>query len=220
MNYAPAKELARILRPAYRPCPGFELGCNGIARWIPKEGHVPRGFVGALSSIEEVQVAIVVAEPGDPLPGEAYKPKRNPLDQTARHTYNLLTGGNAQFHQNLRYLLGLIFPKLPMDQQLRKAWVTEAYLCSAPSEGGYVRAEAEKECTERYLAKQLDLFGDIPVIALGGKAHKRTRRVMRHPQNLIEAYAVAPPGSNRKAALPSWQAAAKRARRMIAKRSR
>lgn len=131
-----------------------------------------------------------------------------------------MTSGGSLFHENLRYILDLIFPKTDIVQQLRKTWITEGYLCSAPSEGAHVKAEAEKECANRYLGKQLDLFGDIPVIALGAKAQKRTKRVMRRPQNLIEAYAVAPPGSNHTPARPSWQAAAKQARRMIAKRSR
>ena len=220
MNYAPAKELAQIIRPAYRPCPGFKLGCKSVARWKPEDGHVPRGFVGALSSLKEVEVVLVVAEPGDPLPGESYRPKKNPLNQTAQHTFNLMASGNSPFHENLRYILGLIFPKTDMEQQLKKTWITEGYLCSAPSEGAYVKAEAEKECANRYLSKQLDLLGDIPVIALGAKALKRTKRVMQRPQNLIEAYAVAPPGSNHTPARPSWKAAAKQARRLIAKRSK
>lgn len=78
MNYAPAKELARILRPAYRPCPGFELGCKSVARWKPEKGHVPRGFVGALSSRKEVEVVLVVAEPGDPL-------LEKPIDRRGTH---------------------------------------------------------------------------------------------------------------------------------------
>lgn len=220
MSYSPNRRLAKILRPAYQPCPGFELGCEGIAKWCPSEGHVPRGFVGALSSAEEVEVVVVAAEPGNPLSEETYRHNRVLFDRVFRHTFDLTMGRSTQFHENLRCLLDLIFPKLEIGQQLEKAWVTESYLCSAPKEGGRIGATAEMECAERYLRKQLDLFGDVPVIACGGKAHRRVKRVTRYPQNLIRAYALAPPGSNHSPARPSWRDAAKQAREMIAKRSR
>ena len=220
MSYLPNGRLAGILRPAYKPCAGFKLRCEGIAKWCPSKGHVPRGFVGALSTLQEVKVVIVAAEPGYPLPTETYRQNGSLFSQTVRHTFKLAISGGTPFHKNLRCLLDLIFPKLEIGQQLEKVWVTESYLCSAPKEGGSIGVTAEKECAERYLRKQLELFGDVPVIACGRKAHRRVERVTPYPQNLIRAYALSPPGSNHTCARPSWQDAARRARKMIAKRSR
>jgi len=62
-------QLAKILEPAY-PCPEFEARCKSIMRWEPKAGHVPRGYYGAIGNLDEVELILVVAEPGDPHAGE------------------------------------------------------------------------------------------------------------------------------------------------------
>lgn len=101
---------------------------------------------------------------------------------------------------------------MELKQQLRKTWITETYLCSAPETTKNVPRQAERGCADRFLMKQLKLLDDRPVIALGGKAQKRARPYM---SDLIEAYAVAQPGSNHKPARPSWEKAAREARRLI-----
>ena len=218
MEHTPAKELVDMLLPAYGPCTGFEGACKGVATWNPQEGHIPRGFVGATSSLREIEVVLLVAEPGDPYGRfpSASEP-RGLLGQSCSDTFEHLREGRDLFHKNLRRVLSLIFPDLEFEDQLRKAWVTETYLCSAPTEGNSVRAASERCCATQYLARQLALFDGLPVIALGRKAQ---RRAMPYAPNLIEAYAVAPPGCNHKSALPSWEAAAKRARQMIDTRER
>ena len=213
MRYTPAKELVEILQPAYSPCPGFEGGCEGVARWAPAEGHVPRGFVGALGRLDEVKVVILLAEPGDPHSLETYH-GRNQLEQTCEYTFKSLSEGTDLFHRNLKYLLGRLFPSLPLKDQLRTAWVTETYLCSAPEETGPVLRDAEKECASRHLARQLELLDSLPLIALGGKAYRRASRV-QGVRNLKKAYAVGPPGCNHRPARPSWDAAANWARAMF-----
>ena len=206
MDYRPAQELVEILRPAYSPCDGFHGACKNVARWKPDAGHVPRGFVGALGTIEEVEVVILLAEPGNPHANEAYRGP-NRLDETCEYTFKVLSRGTDLFHRNLKYLLDRIFPRLHLKDQLKKAWVTETYLCSAPKETGPVLTAAENECASRYLACQLELLNGLPVIALGGKSYKRVRRVPG-VQNLKKAYSIAPPGCNHKPARPSWDAAA------------
>lgn len=212
MSYLPARELVEILEPAYHPCPGFSGACRGVARWKPELGHVPRGFVGGLGSVDEIEVVILVAEPGDPLAGEKYSGDH--LAQTCQHTLRLLRGDGSLFHRNLRYLLDQLFPGLRLRDQLRKAWITETYLCSAPEETGPVRTIAERECASRYLGQQLELLEGLPVIALGGKAYARVRRVPGI-RNVRKAYSVAPPGCNHRPARPSWDAAAKWARSLM-----
>ena len=198
MSYTPAKELTDILRPAYGPCPGFESTCKGIAKWAPRMGHVPRGFVGAASSLDEVEVVILFAEPGNPYgsdPFSSTQSLQSLLEQTCRYTFEHYRDGTDLFHRNLRLLLDLIFPNLQLEEQLKRVWLTETYLCSAPQEGGEVPAKAVGGCADRYLAQQLALFRGLPVIALGGKAQKRARQ---YAPNLIKAYSIAPPGCNYK----------------------
>ena len=216
MEHTPAKKITDILLPAYHPCSGFEGACKGVATWHPHKGHVPRGFVGATSSLQEVEVVLLVAEPGDPydpLPAEAGR--LDLLNRSCLDTFEHLRDGKDLFHRNLRKVLSLIFPGLEFAGQLKKAWITETYLCSAPQETGPVRSQSERWCARQYLAKQVALFDGRPIIALGRKAQQRAKP---YAPNLIEAYAIAPPGCNRKAALPSWEAAATRARQMIAAR--
>ncbi len=195
------------------PCPGFSGACRGVARWKPVLGHVPRGFVGGLGSIDEIEVVILVAEPGNPLVGEKYE-LGDQLAQTCQHTFRLLSGDGSLFHRNLRYLLDQVFPGLRLRDQLRKAWITETYLCSAPEAAGRVPSDAEKECASRFLGQQLDLLEGLPVIALGDKAYARVRRVPGI-RNVTKAYSVARPGCYRRPARASWDAAAKWARLLM-----
>ena len=220
MTHAPTKELYDILLPAYSPCPEFGSSCKDIATWNPQRGHVPRGFAGALSTIDEVEVVLIVAEPGDPYGSDPISPVLTldgMLNQTCKDTFEHYRDGVDPFHRNMRFLLDLIFPNIRFEEQLKKAWITESHLCSAPQEGGNVPARAWRGCADRYLARQLALFEGLPVIALGGKAQQRARR---YAPDLISAYAIAPPGSNHRPARPSWEAAAAQAREMIAGRAR
>lgn len=203
----------KILRPAFDPCPEFEGTCKDIATWRPTCGYAPRGFVGAFGRLNEIKVVILLSEPGYPHPVEAYK-GRSKLEQTCEYTFKALSEGTDQFHRNLKYLLKCLFPELSLKDQLRKAWVTETYLCSAPKEGAPVPIKAEKECASRYLARQLELLDGLPVIALGTKAYQRTKRIPS-VRNLKKAYAVAPPGCNFRHARPSWHAAAEWAKAMF-----
>ena len=66
MGYTPARRLVEILQQAYLPCCGFRGTCEGTAIWAPDEGLVPRGFIGALGAIEEVEIVILTAQPGAP----------------------------------------------------------------------------------------------------------------------------------------------------------
>ena len=218
MTYTPVEDIASILKPAYAPCAGFAGACKGVARWDPPNGNVPRGFVGALGALDDVEVVILLAEPGNPHSGEMYSGS-NKLEQTCAYAYEALSQGTDLFHRNLRYLLGRVFPGLSLEDQLRRAWITETYLCSAPNEAGPVARGAESECATRYLSQELELLRDRPVIALGNKAYDRVRRVT-HVRNLKKAYAVAPPGCNHRPARPSWDSAGDWARSMFSSETR
>ena len=219
MNYLPSQELFDVLEPAYAPCPGFSDKCRGVARWCPAAGHFPRGFIGAFGYLDEVQVVIVVAEPGDPFlsnrSGHDVSP-RELMAQTCRATFENYDAGKNLFHRNVRFLLNRILGVMPLEKQLVRTWITESMLCSAPVETGIVPFKVTRECGERYLAKQLVLLNRCPIVALGGKAQQRVKYLKSVDpalsERVIGAYAAAPPGCNHKPARPSWEDAARKVR--------
>ena len=135
---------------------------------------------------------LVVAEPGDPHPGESH-----PADPVAAlesaflYAYQCFGNGKDQFHRNVRTILDLCWPGEGFDSQMRKTWITESVQCSAQKEGGSVRAPVGAMCRSRYLDEQLRLFPSAVVAALGSKAAKRLAG-----RDFIPAFAAAPPGCN------------------------
>lgn len=212
-----AKEaLFKILRPAYRPCAGADNGngCHGKVTIDAKVGHLPRGFFGATGTIEEVQLVLVVAEPGDP--SEGGKLDATPdLDETYKITTDAFDPDNkdnrtGQFHKNVRHILDMCFPKTKFEDQLKKVWFTESVLCSAKVTTHPIDRAAEDECGDRYLSKQLVLFPNAVIAALGSKAYRRIQRLelkdsAGNDRVIIKAYAAAPPGCNRTIAPETWK---------------
>ena len=219
MDYLPSQELLDVLVPAYAPCTGFSGKCRGVARWCPTEGHFPRGFIGAFGDLDEVQLVIVVAEPGDPFVsnrlGIADSPRKL-VAQTCRATFDSYDKGKDLFHRNVRFLMNCVFGEMPLEQQFVRTWITESMLCSAPVETGTVPSSVARECGKRYLAKQLALLKRCPIVALGGKAQRRVGYLRNVDSTLsarvIGAYAAAPPGCNHKPARSSWTDAARQVR--------
>ena len=189
--------LAQILRPAYDPCSSFAGTCLDM-RWIPEAGHVPRGFRGAAGSLEEIELVLVYAEPGDPLPGE----KHTGLESAYAFSVSTFESGATQFHQNVKYIIEACWPGMPYSDQMKRVWMTESVLCSAPKESGGVRASVCHECGTRYLLPQLRLMPRALVVALGSKARERLRRL--GVKDFLEAGAVSPPGCNLPTARASW----------------
>jgi len=205
----PAVELIENLLPAYGPCPAFQHECAS-ARWEPEKGFVPRGFLGAIGSVQDVRLVLLTAEPGNPLGGETYHGSPLEMLQQAHSlSFDIVAHSrvrkdrNFLFHRNLRLVLDLTWPGLSLERQLRRTWITDTYLCSARIEGDSIPQVAEQRCAASYLRQQLALFSSVAlVIALGGKAKARADRIG------IDAYrvfSVAPPGCNRRAARPSWE---------------
>lgn len=199
----PNPAVQAVLLPAYEPCPGFSGACTEM-RWAPAEGHVPRGFSGALGRLEEVSLVLVTAEPGDPFAYETYQssPPSAVLAAASEYVYAARESTADVYHRNLRYILDGCFPSLSYREQMNRTWVTETVLCSAAKEGGSVSRACERECRSRYLEAQLRLFPDALVVALGRKAQAR----LRGWPGVLDAYSIAPPGANFKHARPSWDA--------------
>ncbi|MDE0241072.1 MAG: hypothetical protein OXQ84_12910 [bacterium] len=214
MPRLPAIELLDILEPAYAPCEAFRGACAGTATWLPQRGHAPRGFLGATGRVDDIELVLLVAEPGNPHAHSRFGPDLLPqslIAQAVDDTYRCFRDGVDLFHRNMRRILDLAFPGLALDDQLRRAWITNTYLCSAPEEAGNVPAAASIACGGTYLRAQLELLPDAPVIALGRKAHERVKRlgsaIPDLANRLFSAYAASPPGCNRRGAYSSWSAA-------------
>lgn len=190
--------IAEILQPAYVPCAGFKGPCAG-RRWDPKEGHVPRGFRGGAGSIDEIELVLVFAEPGDPHTHE----KHTGLTSVYGYSSRDFETGRDQFHRNMRSILDACWPGILLDLQMRKVWMIESVLCSAPKEGGPVHGSVTKECGRRYLLPQLRLLPHALVVALGSKAKNRLQAIGY--LDFISVAAVAPPGCNFVGAQDSWK---------------
>jgi hypothetical protein len=190
----PCSDLMHILTPAFR-CPNFDSVCRTM-KWDPANGHIPRGFLGATGTPEEVELVLVFAEPGDPHPGD-----HTTLTEAIQHAYWAFREGPGKFHRNARKLLQLCWPGLTFDQQLRKVWMTESVLCSAEVTTGPVPRPVEQACGVRFLQKQLAVFPNALVVALGDKAKDRLIRLGIEAEG---AHSVAPPGGNKPAAFASW----------------
>jgi hypothetical protein len=168
-------------------------------RWNPETGHVPRGFYGAIGNLSEVELVLVVAEPGDPHGGETH----TGLDIAYDYAGRVLRSGKDQFHRNLKKIFDLCWPDAPIEQQLRKVWLTESVLCSAKEEGARVPTSSCRACGQRYLLPPLSLFQRALVVACGNKARDRLRDLGF--SEFIAVRAVAPPGGNNPDAYESWK---------------
>jgi hypothetical protein len=197
----PCEELLEILRPAYLPC--CEFGNCSEARWAPQEGHVPRGYLGATTSAEDVRLVIVFAEPGNPQPSEVYSNERpdNMIAAVTDTAYRCFSNGQDVFHRNVCWFLSRRFSSLTFDEQLRHTWLTEGRLCSFAKETG---GRKDRRCADHYLERQLDALPNAQIVAAGGKAQDYLTKLKR---DFISCYAFAPPGANTKKARWSWETA-------------
>ena len=198
----PCAELRDKLLRAYAPCPHFCDTCKGIAKWEPREGYAPRGFVGALGSLDEVDLVLVAAEPGEPFPRETYD-ETDPdfVDRCAEQAYGAFAGKARRFHENIRWILDQCFPDLDFPHQMCKTWITDAYLCSAPTVTGDVPARSWRTCAGDYLHPQLEPLKDRAIVALGEKAETRIGRAFE----VLRVSAAGRPEGNKPRARESWK---------------
>jgi hypothetical protein len=115
-------------------------------------------------------------------------------------------GRPTPFHRNMRRILDAFWPNEILDAQLRKTWTTNAVLCPAEVSGGKHLARVEQACTQTYLARQLALFPNAFVMALGGKARDRMQAA-RLRYDAVGSHPSARTSHADKSA--SWEAAAR-----------
>ena len=84
----PFSELSEIMQKAYNPCGKFDLVKQGskynnleraessvcVADWNPKEGYIPRGFIGATGDKTDVEAVLICIKPDKPHANEKYSP--------------------------------------------------------------------------------------------------------------------------------------------------
>jgi hypothetical protein len=198
----PNSQMLALLLAAYQPCANF--GTCREAKWDPARGHIPRGFLGATGDLRDVEVVMVVSEPGQPHLDEAYDPALSPRELLMcglRHTYSCLKDSKDLFHKNVRGFMQRLWPDLDFDEELRHVWLTEGRLCSIEKEIGSTR---DTICATTFLKKQLELLAHASVVAFGRKAQFYLRGLnVAH----IEATALAPPAANSSSARLSWNQA-------------
>ena len=195
--FRPCPELVRILAPALEPCRHFAGACRGIARWDPVRGHVPRGFTGAFGNLGDIELVLVVAEPGDPFHDEHYDSQSSPaehIERIATFSFHALETSD-QFCVNFRRILKHCWPDLSLYEQMRRTWKAESYLCSAPRESGPVPRQSWSVCGHDYLARQLSLLADRAIVVCGGKARDRVGALGF--TQFFSVPAIAPPEGNK-----------------------
>jgi len=190
-------ELIEILTPAYSPCPRRKDAC-GDMRWEPERGFMPRGFLGAVGDITEVELVLVSAEPGDPWEDEQHDGFSSALD----YTFRAFSNRESIYHKNMRKILDMCWPDTSFEEQLRKTWITDSVLCSAPKECGPIKKRTYMACGKDYLLPQLRMFPQALVVAIGSKARDRLR--LLGVSNFLDARAAAPSGCNLPDAQETW----------------
>jgi len=168
-------------------------------RWKPSEGHVPRGFLGATADLNDVELILVFAEPGNPQADEVH----TGMESAIHYAFHYHQRQQDQFHRNVRQVLDLCWPGISFETQLSRVWMTESVLCSAKRECGPVSSSTERACGERYLLRQLALFPNALIVTLGTKAKRRLRALGL--KDFLAVGAVAPPGCNQAKVRDSWR---------------
>lgn len=172
------EQLKAVVMPAMR-CELFDTVCKSKGmRLDPSSGHVPRGFFGGTGTLEEIDLVIATAEPGEPLADEKYEGNAEDMFlQTQALFIRLLHRKKGRFHRNLNELLLRCWPGIGEDEMFRRTWFTNLVLCSAFKTCGKVERDVESACGEAYFNKQMTLIPNAFIILLGGKAETRCRRL-------------------------------------------
>ena len=219
IEVTPSPSLVAILNEAYPKCPKHHSVCREHkVEWREKGGHVARGFTGAGGAISEVQLVLILAEPGNPGDGESYNGREaNLVRQIATGVANAIRNWEETgsiFHRNLAIILNECWPGLSLEEQLRRTWITESILCSAPVSSGPINKAVGQACGELFLERQLALFPNAFVVCLGRKAEQRLSYIGLEANE----WAAAPgkPGGLTKKAQRSWVRVGRLFRRHLA----
>ena len=187
-----------MLLPAYK-CKGFDSECKDEMQWHPGDGHVPRGFLGATGQLSDVELVLIMAEPGnpyeaklgDPYPDESYSegPLKEILNEVSEYAYECFKYPRDRPHRNVGYILEQCWPELEFADRMRRTWITESVLCSPhkraagqhspliPNEGGKVSEPVWSRCVDSYLKMQLSSLPGATIAFLGAKYKDRAAKL-------------------------------------------
>jgi hypothetical protein len=202
------KLLKKILAGAYKPCPSMKKCRQNGIRYNPKCGLIPRGYTGATGNLNDIELILCLAEPGEPSKGEKYTGTGFRLiDNISSRVAKAYRERHKDFHNNVRIVLNYCWPEFKdaLDEQLKRTWITEGILCSAKKTTGNVPRVVEKECANCFLRQQLELLPHAFVVALGKKAQRRLEFAGRPADVVVRAAGM--PIHDRKKAEAGWRAA-------------
>ncbi len=205
MEYRLNEELREILKPAYYPCAGFTGVCKGIKK-EPSEGYIPRGFFGCLGEISQVELILVIAEPGSPFSKEEKYPdfSEELIDLVFDYVGTKFEKPTDPFHKNIQNILDMCWPNLSFREKFEKVWLTDSVLCSAEKPCEEFSKEVSQFCGQTYLQKQLNLFSkDILLISMGRKAQRRLKEIGKSESLFV--YSPACFGKNLEVAKNLWK---------------
>ena len=95
---------------------------------------------------------MVLAEPGNPKGEEEHTGEIDSAYEFAGRCYR---NERSTGHKNVMKILRDCFGNLGFKELMRRVWITESVLCSAPSSTENIKSKCERFCAEHYLLKQL-----------------------------------------------------------------
>jgi len=214
MGSLPCAELLEILKSAYK-CPSFSGVCSNVC-YKPELGYMPRGYTGAFGNLADIELILILAEPGNPpeSQNEKYNDSLAPNELIAKVASGvegaIRNHKDSKFHENIADILIECWPGLELENQLKRTWITESVLCAAYKSTAPISTEIELECAHRYLLRHLQCLNKNKsrfVAVLGGKAKRRIQRLpIQEFGNLTFQYYPAPgkPYGNFKKAKLAW----------------
>ena len=185
------QEVRTILKEIYEGCVDGRCPCG--LEFDPKEGLVPRGVAGAEGGCDAVELVVVGINPGRPKGDEPARYAKawsdssaSPdmqidrlIDATTNWTDSPYAGkkdkGRGQYHKNLnKYLRCCLGVNDKAEDILDRVYFTELVKCSTDGKEVFSPKyrRATRTCATRWLAKELLLFPNKPVVALGMDTYK------------------------------------------------
>jgi hypothetical protein len=143
--------------------------------WAPEEGFEPRGYNGPDPA--EVRVLYVSAEPG-PITEEE---KLDLLPAVTQHSWMEFDTRQSQHYwrENLFSLCQSIWPEDTAENMDKYLAGAQAFWMSPPSGDATAKISRELEdyFSEKYFYRLLDMMPNAVVLAAGGKAQERLKRM-------------------------------------------
>jgi hypothetical protein len=187
--------------------------------WDFTGGYEPRWYNGPVP--EDVKLLFLMAEPGaitdteraDPLPAIQHAEWLHGYDTRKQEHY---------WRSNLRELCGHVWPNETEENMYRYLGGSCTFWMSLRpgKQNANVPSELEKYFLTAYLGRFLSLFPNAVLLAAGGKARTRLKKLERLTNSSLAfdtCWAFTRPACNQAAARESWHTAGEAIRRRLAR---